>query len=101
MTLRPDDTDSRAIKPSSFSKPFIWLIGVIGFLCRVLLLAWATPGDLLLKSAMGLVTTAAGSSVPGIRYLGLMADVQTTNVSGLRGSVSLRACLVVLHSPFA
>ena len=42
MTLKPDDTDSRAIKPSLFSKPFIWLIGVIGFLCRVLLLAWAT-----------------------------------------------------------
>ena len=42
VTLKPDDTDSRAIKPRWFSKPFIWLIPVIGFLCRVLLLAWAT-----------------------------------------------------------
>jgi len=37
-------TDSRAIKArtSWFSKPFTWLMAVIGFLCRVLLLAWAT-----------------------------------------------------------
>jgi Domain of unknown function (DUF4105) len=36
--------DSRAIKArkSWLSKAFIWLIAVIGFLCRVLLLAWAT-----------------------------------------------------------
>ena len=38
------NTDSRAVKgrTSWFSKPFIWLIAVIGFFCRVLLLAWAT-----------------------------------------------------------
>ena len=43
-TVKLDDTTSRAIKArrSWFSKPFIWLIAVIGFLCRVLLLAWAT-----------------------------------------------------------
>jgi hypothetical protein len=37
-------TDSRAIKTrtSGFSKAFIWLIAVTGFLFRVLLLAWAT-----------------------------------------------------------
>jgi hypothetical protein len=36
--------DSRAIKvrTSWFSKPLIWLIAVTGFLCQVLLLAWAT-----------------------------------------------------------
>jgi hypothetical protein len=39
-----DDTDSRAVKArtSWFAKPFVWLIAIIGFLCRVLLLAWAT-----------------------------------------------------------
>jgi hypothetical protein len=42
VTLKLDDADSRAKKSSWFSKPFIWLIAVIGFLCRVLLLAWAT-----------------------------------------------------------
>ena len=42
MTLKLDDADSRAKKSSWFSKPFIWLIAVIGFVCRVLLLAWAT-----------------------------------------------------------
>jgi Domain of unknown function (DUF4105) len=44
VTLKPDDTDSRAIKArtSRFSKPFVWLTAVIGFVCRVLLLAWAT-----------------------------------------------------------
>ena len=37
-------TESRATKPrtSWFSKAFVWLMAVIGFLCRVLLLAWAT-----------------------------------------------------------
>ena len=37
-------TESRAIKPrtSWFFKAFVWLMAVIGFLCRVLLLAWAT-----------------------------------------------------------
>jgi len=44
VTLKLDRTDSRAIKARTrwFSKPFIWLIAVIGFLCRVLILAWAT-----------------------------------------------------------
>jgi hypothetical protein len=41
-TVKLDDTDSRVIKPRWFFKPFIWLTAVIGFLCRVLLLAWAT-----------------------------------------------------------
>jgi hypothetical protein len=43
-TVKLDDTDSRAVKArtSWFSKLFIWLIAVAGFLCRVLLLAWAT-----------------------------------------------------------
>jgi hypothetical protein len=42
--VKLDDPDSRAIKARTrwFAKPFIWLIAVIGFLCRVLLLAWAT-----------------------------------------------------------
>jgi hypothetical protein len=42
--VKLDDTDSRAVKArtSWFSKLFIWLIAVTGFLCRVLLLAWAT-----------------------------------------------------------
>jgi len=44
VTLKLDDGDSRAIKTRTnwFFKPFIWLIAVIGFLFRVLLLAWAT-----------------------------------------------------------
>ena len=42
MTLKLDDTDSRAIKPSWFSKPFVWLLAVIAFLLRVLLLVLAT-----------------------------------------------------------
>ena len=39
-----DNIDSSVIKArtSWFSKPFIWLIAVAGFLCRVLLLTWAT-----------------------------------------------------------
>src|SRR5215471_17340016 len=42
--VKLNDTDSHAIraKTSWFSKPFVWLIAVLGFLCRVLLLAWAT-----------------------------------------------------------
>src|SRR5262245_31655045 len=37
-------TDSRAIRArtSWFSRALVWLMAVIGFLCRVLLLAWAT-----------------------------------------------------------
>ena len=58
------------------------------------------PGDLLLKSALGLVTTVAGSSVPGVRYLGLMANAQTRNVPGFRRIVSLCPRLVHLHPPF-
>jgi hypothetical protein len=43
VTLKLDDTDSRAIKARFwFAKLLTWLIAVIGFLCRVLLLAWAT-----------------------------------------------------------
>jgi hypothetical protein len=40
-TVKLDDTDSGAVKArtSWFSEPFIWLIAVTGFLCRVLLLA--------------------------------------------------------------
>ena len=57
-------------------------------------------GDLLLKSAVGLVATVAGSGLLNLRYLGLVANAQTTNVSRLRGSVSLRACLVALHPSF-
>ena len=56
---------------------------------------------LLFKSAMGLAATVAGGGVFGVRYLGLMGDAETTNVSRLRGSVSERACLVALHPPFA
>jgi hypothetical protein len=43
-TVKLDDADSRAVKArtSWFSKLLIWLIAVTGFLCRVLLLAWAT-----------------------------------------------------------
>jgi hypothetical protein len=42
--VKLDDTGSRVVKArtSWFSKPFVWLIAVTGFLCRVLLLAWAT-----------------------------------------------------------
>ena len=56
---------------------------------------------LLFKSAMALAATVNGAGFCGIRYLGLMADPETTNVSRLRGSVSERACLVALHPPFA
>ena len=56
------------------------------------------PGDLLLKSAMGLAANVAGSGVPGVRYLGLMANAQTGNGSGLCGTVSLRARLVDLNT---
>ena len=56
---------------------------------------------LLFKPAMGLAATVAGGGVFGVRYLGLMGDAETTNVSRLRGSVSERACLVALHPPFA
>ena len=56
---------------------------------------------LLFKSAMGPAATGNGGGFCGIRYLGLMADAETTNVSRLRGSVSERACLVALHPPFA
>ncbi len=56
---------------------------------------------LLFKSAMGPAATGNGGRFCGIRYLGLMADAETTNVSRLRGSVSERACLVALHPPFA
>ena len=56
---------------------------------------------LLFKFAMGLAATVAGGGVFGVRYLGLMGDAETTNVSRLRGSVSERACLVALHPPFA
>lgn len=43
-TVKLDDTDSRLLKTrvSWFAKPFIWLTAGIGFLCRVVLLAWAT-----------------------------------------------------------
>jgi hypothetical protein len=43
-TVNLDNIDSSVIKTrtSWFSKPFIWLIAVAGFLCRVLLLTWAT-----------------------------------------------------------
>ena len=42
--VKLNDTDSHAIraKTSWFSKPFVWLIAVLGFLFRTLLLAWAT-----------------------------------------------------------
>jgi hypothetical protein len=42
--VKLDNTDSHTIKAriSWFSKPFVWLIAVLGFLFRVLLLAWAT-----------------------------------------------------------
>ncbi len=56
---------------------------------------------LLFKSAMGPAATGNGGRFCGIRYLGLMADAETTNVSRLRGTVSERACLVALHPPFA
>jgi hypothetical protein len=56
---------------------------------------------LLFKSAMGPAATGNGGRFCGIRYLGLMADAETTNVSRLRGSVSERARLVALHPPFA
>jgi len=56
---------------------------------------------LLFKSAMALAATGNGAGFCGIRYLGLMADAETTNVSGLRGSVSQRARLVALYPPFA
>ena len=56
---------------------------------------------LLFKSAMGPAATSNGGRFCGIRYLGLMADAETTNVSGLRGSVSERARLVALYPPFA
>jgi len=43
VTVKPDDDNSRVIKPGWFFKPFIWLLAaVIGFLCRVLLVTWAT-----------------------------------------------------------
>jgi len=58
------------------------------------------PSDLLLKSAMGLVAAVTGSGVLGVRYLGLVANAQTGNVPGFCGTVSLRARLVDLYSPF-
>jgi hypothetical protein len=44
VTVKLDDTDSHVVKTrtSWFAKPLTWLIAVTGFLCRVLLLAWAT-----------------------------------------------------------
>ena len=56
---------------------------------------------LLFKSAMALAATSNGGGFFGVRYLGLMADAETKNVSGLRGSVSERARLVAFHLPFA
>jgi hypothetical protein len=58
------------------------------------------PGDLLLKSALGLVATVAGSGVLGVRYLGLMANAQTENVLGVCRTVSLRPRLVDLYPSF-
>jgi len=57
-------------------------------------------GHLLLKPSMGLVATVAGSGVPGVRYLGLMANTQTASALGFRRTVSLRARLVDLHPSF-
>jgi len=56
---------------------------------------------LLFKSAMALAANSNGRGFFGVRYLGLMADAETKNVSGLYGSVSRRARLVDIHPPFA
>ena len=58
------------------------------------------PGDLLLKSAVGLDATLAGSGAPGVRHLGLVANAQTGNVSDFCGTVSLRGRVGDLHPPF-
>ena len=59
------------------------------------------PGDLLLKSAVGLAPTVAGSGVPGVRYLGLVANAHAANVPGFRGTVFLRRRLGDLYPPLA
>lgn len=56
---------------------------------------------LLFKSPMALAATGNGGDVYGVRYLGLVADAPTTNVSGLYGSLSRCARLVDIHPPFA
>ena len=58
-------------------------------------------GDLLFKSAVGLVATCARAGVYGVWHLGLMAVAQTAYVVGLCGSVSERAHLVDLDPPLA
>ena len=57
-------------------------------------------GGLLLKSAVDLAATVAGSGVPGIWYLGVMADAQTANVSGFCGTRFLRRRLGDLYPSF-
>ena len=56
---------------------------------------------LLFKSPMALAATSNGVDVHGVRYLGFVGDAPTANFSGLYGSVSRRARLVDIHSPFA
>src|SRR5262249_27188570 len=50
------------------------------------------PGDLLLKSTIGLVATVSGGSVPGVRYLGLMATRRPGMSLGFAG---LFLCVLV------
>ena len=95
-------TESRATKPrtSWFSKAFVWLMAVIGFLCRVLLLAWATLAIYYSNLPWAWLRLVAGGGVFGFRYLGLVADAQTANALGFCRIVSLRARLVDLYPPF-
>lgn len=57
-------------------------------------------GNLLLKSAVGLAAIVAGSGVPGLWYLGFMANTQAPDVPGFCGTVFLRRRLGDLYPPF-
>jgi hypothetical protein len=100
VTVKLDDTDSRAVKArtSWFSKPLIWLIAVIGFLCRVLLLAWATLAIYYSNLPWGWLrlSLAVAFLVFGTW---VVANAQTGNVPGFCRAVSLRPRLVDLYLP--
>ena len=96
-------TESHTIKTLAawIFKCLRWLFLGIGFLCRVVLIGWATLALYYSNLPWARAAAGNGGGFFGIRYLGLMGDAETTNVSPFRGSVSERACLVALHPPFA
>ena len=83
------------------SRSLGWLIAGIWFLCRVVLVAWATLAIYYSNLPWAGLRLGVGGGLCGVRDLGALALASTAYVRGLHRAVSRRGRVVDIHSSLA